>query len=127
MTVMTWSRMATMAGALSLAALAAPVAAHHSYAMFDMKKSVDLKGRVEQFKWTNPHGWLVMTVKDDAGNPVTWNVEMNSPNNLAGLGWKRSTLKAGDEVTITVHPLADGKAGGSFMAVVLPSGAKLNG
>jgi hypothetical protein len=113
--------------ALALGALAVPVAAHHSYAMFDMTKSVDLKGTVVQFKWTNPHAWLVVAVKDASGAPVEWNVEMNSPNNLAGLGWKRSTLKAGDEVTITVHPLKGDKAGGSFMSVTLAGGQKING
>lgn len=113
--------------ALVLGALAVPVAAHHSYAMFDMTKSVDLKGTVVQFKWTNPHAWLVVAVKDASGTPVEWNVEMNSPNNLAGLGWKRSTLKAGDEVTIIVHPLKGDKAGGSFMSATLASGQKING
>ncbi len=73
--------------------------------MFDMTRSVDLKGKVVQFKWTNPHAWLVVETRDANGAPVQWNVEMNSPNNLMLLGWKRSTLKAGDDVTITVHPL----------------------
>ncbi len=52
---------------------------------------------------------------------------MNSPNNLMLLGWKRSTLKAGDDVTITVHPLRGDKAGGSFMAVTLANGTKIGG
>ncbi len=115
------------ASALLLAALAGPALAHHSYAMFDMTRSVDLKGTVVQFKWTNPHAWLVIAIKDASGAPVEWNVEMNSPNNLAGLGWKRSTLKAGDAVTITVHPLKDDKAGGSFMSVTLANGQKISG
>ena len=113
--------------ALALAAATAPALAHHSYAMFDMTRSIDLKGTVVQFKWTNPHAWLVLSVKDASGNPVEWNVEMNSPNNLAGLGWKRSTLKAGDDVTITVHPLKENKAGGSFMSVTLANGQSIKG
>ncbi len=122
----------TLAAALGLAALAggawtSPAWAHHSYAMFDMTRSVDLKGSVVQFKWTNPHAWLVIEVKDASGAPVQWNVEMNSPNNLMLLGWKRSTLKAGDDVTITVHPLRGDKAGGSFMAVTLANGTKISG
>ncbi len=116
-----------VAAALAIAALAGPALAHHSYAMFDMNKSVDLKGKVVQFKWTNPHAWLVIEVKDAGGAPVTWNVEMNSPNNLMLLGWKRTTLKAGDDVTITVHPLRNEKAGGSFMSVTLANGQKISG
>ncbi len=116
-----------LASALGVAALAGGAHAHHSYAMFDMTKSVDLKGTVVQFKWTNPHAWLVIAIKDANGNPVNWNVEMNSPNNLMLLGWKRTTLKAGDEVTITVHPLRGDKAGGSFMSVTLANGTKVTG
>ncbi|HZV56883.1 MAG TPA: DUF6152 family protein [Sphingobium sp.] len=113
---------------LAALAIGAPTAsAHHSYAMFDMTRSVDLKGKVVQFKWTNPHAWLVIEVKDEKGAPVTWNVEMNSPNNLMLLGWKRSTLKAGDDVVITVHPLKGEKAGGSFMSVTLADGRKMAG
>jgi hypothetical protein len=111
----------------ALLALAAPVGAHHSYAMFDMTKTMDLKGTVVQFKWTNPHAWLMLSVKDANGVETVWNIEMNSPNNLSGIGWKRSSLKAGDAVTITVHPLRDGKAGGSFMSVVTASGEQLKG
>jgi hypothetical protein len=101
--------------------------AHHSYAMFDMQRDIQLKGVVSQFKWTNPHAWIVIVIKDKSGADVTWNVEMNSPNNLALLGWKRSTLKAGDQVTMTVHPLKGDKAGGSFMSVVLADGTTMKG
>ncbi len=116
-----------LAPALALAILAAPAIAHHSYAMFDMQKSIHLKGKVVQFKWTNPHAWLTIEIKDAKGTPVVWNVEMNSPNNLMLLGWKRSTLKTGDEVVITVHPLRGEKAGGSFMSVTLANGTKSGG
>ncbi len=63
-----------LAGALGIAALAgaawvSPAWAHHSYAMFDMTRSVDLKGKVVQFKWTNPHAWLMLDVKDAAATP----------------------------------------------------------
>jgi hypothetical protein len=115
---------------LLLASLALPTAsgqAHHSYAMFDMQKSIELKATVTQFKWTNPHAWITVTVKDKAGKDVVWNIEMNSPNNLALLGWKRSSLKTGDQVTITVHPLKGDKAGGSFMSAVLANGSTLKG
>ncbi len=110
-----------------LAALPGTADAHHSYAMFDMTRTADLKGIVVQFKWTNPHAWIVIGVKDSAGNLVNWNIEMNSPNNLALLGWKRSSLKTGDQVTITVHPLKGDKAGGSFMSAVLADGSALKG
>jgi hypothetical protein len=105
----------TAALALAAALPTGVAQAHHSYAMF------------VQFKWTNPHAWLMLSVKDASGAETVWNIEMNSPNNLAGIGWKRTSLKAGDAVTITVHPLRDGKAGGSFMSVVTAGGETLKG
>jgi hypothetical protein len=116
-----------LAAAAAFLALPGTAGAHHSYAMFDMTKTMDLKGTVVQFKWTNPHAWLTLSVKDANGQDVVWNIEMNSPNNLAGMGWKRSSLKPGDAVTITIHPLRDGKAGGSFMAVTTAAGESLKG
>ena len=118
------------AAGILLASLALPGGAgqaHHSYAMFDMQRSIELKAVVSQFKWTNPHAWITVTVKDKSGSDVIWNIEMNSPNNLALLGWKRTSLKAGDRVTMTVHPLKGDKAGGSFVQVVLANGATLKG
>ena len=59
------------------------------------------------------------------GQTERWAIEMTSPNNLAVEGWKRSTLKPGDKVTIQVHPLRDGAKGGSFAAVKLADGTTL--
>lgn len=96
--------------------------AHHSFAMFDMTKDVTLEGMIKTFKWTNPHAWIEIDVPQEDGNVKMWAVEMTSPNNLARQGWKRSTLKPGDKVTMIVHPLRDGNAGGSFVSVTLADG-----
>jgi len=50
---------------------------------------------------------------------------MTSPNNLAQEGWKRTSLKPGDRVTIYVHPLRTGARGGSYAGVRLPDGSTL--
>jgi hypothetical protein len=109
-------------GALFLAA--APALAHHSYAMFDMTKTVTLNGSVVQFKWQNPHSFIKLDVPVN-GQVEHWAIEMTSPNNLAVEGWKRSSLKPGDKVTLQVHPLRDGAKGGSFAAVKLADGTTL--
>jgi hypothetical protein len=109
-------------GALLLAA--APALAHHSYAMFDMTKTVTLNGSVVQFKWQNPHSFIRLDVPVN-GQVDHWAIEMTSPNNLAVEGWKRSSLKPGDKVTIQVHPLRDGAKGGSFAAAKLADGKTL--
>jgi len=110
-----------------LAMLAVPVGAHHSFAMFDQTKTVTLKGKVTEFQWTNPHAWIEMEVPNARGAGDRWSIELNSPNNLTRQGWRRSTLKPGDAVTITISPLRNGKKGGLFNTVTLPDGKMLGG
>jgi hypothetical protein len=114
-------------GCLSLFLLLAamPAAAHHSGAMFDRDKQVSLTGTILRFEWTNPHSWIEIEVPNENGGSDKWSVECNSPNNLARQGWKSTSLKPGDKVTIVIHPLRNGEKGGSFLLVTLPSGEVL--
>ena len=109
--------------AVSLFAL--PALAHHSFAMFDADKIVELTGTVKDLEWTNPHSWLEVAVIDAKGQSADWALEMGSPSVLARQGWKPKIVQAGDRVTVRLHPLKDGTAGGQFLSVVLPSGQKL--
>jgi hypothetical protein len=111
--------------AAGLLALAGPALAHHSYAMFDRDKELKLNGTIKDFAWTNPHSWIEIDVPNAQGATDTWGVECNSPNNLARMGWKSSSLKPGDKVTISIHPLRSGEHGGSFMYVTFPDGHTL--
>ena len=117
--------------ALSLAALATyafamPASAHHSFAMFDATKDVTLKGTVKEFEWTNPHSWLRVTVMDEkTGKPVLWALELSSPARLTTMGMHRDSVKAGDQVSVTFHPMKDGTRGGQFMSAVLPGGKNI--
>jgi hypothetical protein len=99
--------------------------AHHSFAMFDRDAQVTLVGTVHEFQWTNPHSWIEMDVADEKGAVHKWSVEMNSPNNLQRQGWRSSTLKPGDKVTVVINPLRDGNKGGLFVSVKLPDGKEL--
>jgi hypothetical protein len=99
--------------------------AHHSGAMFDMTRTVKISGTVQEFNWTNPHSSFKVLVANSAGTEDVWAVEMGGPNNLVREGWKRTTLKPGDKVTVTVRPLRDGVPGGSYVGVVLADGTSL--
>jgi hypothetical protein len=112
---------------LLLTGVAFPVLGHHSFNMFDDRKELVLKGEVKEFQWSNPHTWIQLNVADASGKVVEWSIEGGSPNLLGRQGWKRNTLKPGDKVEITVHPLRDGQPGGSFMSAILPDGRKLGG
>jgi hypothetical protein len=105
--------------------LSGPVLAHHSFAMFDQKKVVTLKGTVSEFQWTNPHAFIHIEVPNGSGGKDEWQVELNSPNNLKRQGWKSTSVKVGEQVTLVLNPLRDGKRGGLFVAVTLPDGTVL--
>jgi hypothetical protein len=107
-----------------LAIAAVPAAAHHSYAMYDMTKTIALDATITQFKWQNPHSFIEADIKVPDGTEP-WAIEMTAPNNLVQEGWKRTTVKKGDRVTLYVHPLRSGAKGGSFSGVKLADGTVL--
>jgi hypothetical protein len=111
-----------LAGIAAIAIHAIPVAAHHSFAMFDALKIVQLEGTVKEFQWTNPHAWILLNVNSDQGQQVQWAIEMNGPTGLARQGWLPKTLTPGMQIKVHIHPLRDGKSGGQFLAVTLPDG-----
>lgn len=105
----------------------APLFGHHSFAAFDMGKTITMTGVVKEFQWLNPHSWIQMMVKDASGTAVEWSVEANSPSSLLRQGWKPKTLKPGDQITVVMHPLRDGRPGGSLVSVTLADGTKIGG
>lgn len=113
-----------LALAAALLVPAGAALAHHSYSMFDMTKSISLSGNVVKFKWQNPHAWIEIDVPV-AGKTERWAIEATAPANLAREGWKRSSLKPGDKVTLRVHPLRSGSKGGSLMGAKLADGTEL--
>src|SRR5258708_10585568 len=109
-----------LSAVLELAVLASPVAAHHSTAMFDKEKVVTITGTVKEVQWTNPHVAIyVETVAKTGEEPVLWVTELTSPGNLVRLGWLKTSVKAGDKLTVDLHPLRDGKKGGWLKKVTL--------
>ena len=105
-----------MAAVAVCVAMAAPLAAHHSAAMYDDEKVVELNGTIKEMQWSNPNIWIQVVV-DNNGQKTEWSVEGGSPNSLSRNGWRATTFKAGDAVTMRVNPMKDGSAGGSFIGV----------
>jgi hypothetical protein len=106
--------------------IVAPTLAHHSPAAFEAEKTVTLVGTVKEFRWQNPHSWIEMTVTNEKGQEVLWAVELTSPTYLVKGGWKSTTLKPGDKVTVVGRPLKSGEPGSAiFTSVTLANGQKL--
>ena len=110
------------AALLGAMAVAGPSAAHHSSAMFDQSKKVTVTGMVKRFQWAQPHCWIDLAVMGDAGEELTWSFEGGAPTQMQMVGLTPDTLKIGDKVAITGHPLRDGRRGAAFIQIVLPGG-----
>ncbi len=117
----------TVSLAAGLMAAAGLASAHHSGAMFDSTRTQTISGTVTEFNWVNPHSSFKVEVTGADGKSVVWAIEMNTPQNLVREGWKRTTIKAGDKVTVVVRPLRDGQPGGSYVSIKLPDGTMLTG
>jgi len=118
------TRIATLLASVAYL-FSAAVSAHHSGAMFDKERTVSVTGVVQEFLWNNPHSSIKLQVSEHGSPPVIWAIEMNGPNNLVHEGWKRTTLQAGDKVTVLVNPLRSGQPGGWYVSIKLPNGTTL--
>ena len=107
---------------IAAAMLAAPAAAHHSFAMFDSSKAISMTGTVKEYEWTNPHVWIHIMAADGQNAPREWSFEMQSVQQDSAAGWRPDSVKPGDKVTIEFHPLKDGSRGGQLMSATLANG-----
>jgi hypothetical protein len=105
---------ALMVSAVALAA-AGSATAHHSFAMFDQEHPIELVGTVVEFRYTSPHSFILIAVKDKDGEATVWNLEGPSPSILSRDGMSAKTLKPGDELILTIDPLRSGAPGGAWI------------
>jgi hypothetical protein len=105
---------------------ASTLSAHHSFAAeYDAKQAVTLKGKVTKVDWVNPHSWVHIDVTDSDGKVTNWSCETAPPNILYRQGWRRDSLKEGDEVTVDGFRAKDGTATMTARTVTLSSGRKM--
>ena len=104
-----------------------PAWAHHAFeAEFDQTRPVTLTGKVTSMEWINPHSWLRIIVNDEkTGKPAVWALELSSPARLVTMGMRADSVRPGDAVSVTFHPMKDGTRGGQFIQAVLPGGKEV--
>jgi DNA/RNA endonuclease YhcR with UshA esterase domain len=104
-----------------------PLAAHHSSSSYDMEHPLNVKGVVSNVEWTNPHVFIFVNVKDEAGNVEEWRVEGNSPNMLTRVGWRKEMIKAGDTLQVNGAPAKNGSKVMRLISLTLADGQKFDG
>ena len=111
---------------VAAAAIAAtPVLAHHSVpGTFNVEKTVAIKGTISKIDWINPHIYIYVDVKDQAG-VTTWKVETLPTNHMRRAGVTREEIlteaKAG-EVTVHMYPAHLNKTAGFLLRLTFPEG-----
>lgn len=102
-----------------------PTEAHHAPAVFDQTRTIVIDGTVTEFEWANPHSWIHMDVVGEEGEVTDWVIEMNPPTYLIRGGWRSTTIKPGDKISVVANPLRTGEPAGKFVAITLPDGRVL--
>ena len=99
-----------------------PVRAHHSGAMFEDFRTLDLTGTVVRFDYVNPHSWLYVNVENEDGTATEWSFELDSPTRLRRIGVSPNHWQEGDRVVVRTRPLKDGRPAGFLVGAVSDQG-----
>src|SRR5260370_15135128 len=94
-------------------------------AAFENEKKLVLKGTVTEWLWSNPHCLLQFDVKGDDGKAAHWIGETQNPVSMTNVGWSKTAIKTGDEVTVTILPVKNGMPLERVVSVQLPNGQTL--
>src|ERR1051326_7097233 len=109
----------------AVAIVSIPALAHHGRGATYAKKEISLKGTVKEVLWRNPHIAIFLDVKDDSGKVTTWAIEHSNVSQLARLGYSKTTLRPGMEVTAVVNPGSKGEPIGLCQKIILADGKEI--
>jgi hypothetical protein len=119
-------KFAVLSAGAGLLLAALPVLAHHSFAAeFDVSKPITLKGKFVRMDWVNPHSHILLEVTDADGKVTTWSFEALPPNVLFRQGWRKDSLKAGEEIEVEGFQAKDGSANAWSRSVKTADGRRL--
>lgn len=122
------TRVRLVSAATALIIASATVHAHHSFAVhYDSSKPVTKEGVVTDFRFTNPHGILMLDVTNAKGVKESWTVETTSPTYMRRSGWNKDMIKPGDHVIVEGWAARDGSRLMRINAVKRPDGTQIGG
>lgn len=98
---------------------------HHASTMFDTTKVVEITAKVKELQWTNPHIWIQVEIQNAAGTRQEWSIEGGGPNSLSRQGWRPTSFKPGETITLRINPMRDGTPAGLFVGAKFADGKTL--
>jgi Family of unknown function (DUF6152) len=113
-------------GLVLLSVASIPVLAHHGNAAYDDKITEFKQATITKFSWANPHALVDFDAKDAKGNPVHMVVETAAPQALRLIGWDKTSLAAGDVVTVRMYVAKNGNPAGRLNKIILKDGSELH-
>jgi len=99
--------------------------AHHGGAVYDMSKMTTVKGVVTDFQFINPHSQIFFDATNDKNEVEKWIAEGNSGTALSRIGWKKDSLKPGDQITAIGNRSKNGSATMHLRKLILANGEEL--
>ena len=109
-----------------LAMASAPALAHHGNAAYDDRVTEFKQAKVTQFAWANPHVLINFDALDAKGNVVHMVVETAAPQALRLIGWAKTSLVAGDVITVRMYVSKNGNPAGRLNKIILADGSELH-
>ncbi len=104
------------------------ISAHHSFgAEYDLAKPITLRGTVVKWEMINPHSYITVDVKNEDGTVTRWSVQFGAPSFLYRNGWRKDSVKPGDELTINGYLAKDGSRTMFGLTARLPDGRRVLG
>ena len=116
------SRTSLMSIAVAVALLGAIVSAHHGSAAYHTDREVTVSGRVAEWRWTQPHTWVILATPRPGGGEDRWELEGPPLSWAQQRNWSASTLRAGEPVQIVVYPARSEPHGGLIKRIVRANG-----
>jgi hypothetical protein len=114
--------LAVLGAALPFGVAAPPAFAHHSFGLFDMSKTAEVEGTIVKLEWSNPHCWLFLASGPSDAEAVNYGFELTSVGEMTRRGWTKTSVKPGDKVKVTYHPVRDGRPAGYMVSVMTDEG-----
>jgi hypothetical protein len=101
------TRAVLVATLLMAPALVERAYAHHGAGLYDMRKNVELDGRLTRLDFVNPHSYVYFDVVGNDGKVLAMKCEMRSATVLRRSGWSPEMFVAGASIKVTGHPHRD--------------------